>query len=321
VRLALLQALAFDGQLARAHDLGAAGMAAASHGPAAALRAYWAHELGQVAVLRGHAAAARRWLREALAIMPVAGLPAGPQLWSLDALAEAAALLGDADEAGATAARVRDLLADGHVPVRCTGAVWAVAAAGETSTARRLALRLARDLDAAGSAQLAAWALHAAARLGAARADAADELARHAAAAQSPLVAAMAAHAAALAAADPAALDRAAAALAGLGCDLWAAEAATAASGLHRRAGSIGSALSSAAEADRLLRRCGPVRAMRPEVTDPLTAREREVADLAARGLSDRDIAARLHLSERTVQSHLYRSYRKLGVTGRDQLA
>jgi DNA-binding CsgD family transcriptional regulator len=55
-------------------------------------------------------------------------------------------------------------------------------------------------------------------------------------------------------------------------------------------------------------------------VTDPLTAREREVADLAARGLSDRDIAARLHLSERTVHSHLYRAYRKLGVTGRDQL-
>jgi DNA-binding CsgD family transcriptional regulator len=63
------------------------------------------------------------------------------------------------------------------------------------------------------------------------------------------------------------------------------------------------------------------VRAARPEVADPLTAREREVADLAARGLSDRDIAARLHLSERTVQSHLYRSYRKLGVTSRDQLA
>jgi DNA-binding CsgD family transcriptional regulator len=55
-------------------------------------------------------------------------------------------------------------------------------------------------------------------------------------------------------------------------------------------------------------------------VADPLTPREREVVDLATRGHSDRDIAGRLHLSARTVQSHLYRAYRKLGVTGRQDL-
>jgi DNA-binding CsgD family transcriptional regulator len=51
-----------------------------------------------------------------------------------------------------------------------------------------------------------------------------------------------------------------------------------------------------------------------------LTSREAEVVDLAAAGLSDRDIAARLVLSVRTVESHLARAYRKLGVGSRREL-
>ncbi|WP_326550436.1 helix-turn-helix transcriptional regulator [Micromonospora sp. NBC_01813] len=60
------------------------------------------------------------------------------------------------------------------------------------------------------------------------------------------------------------------------------------------------------------LRRRGPV--------SQLTAREREVALAAARGESARDIAGRLHLSERTVENHLHRAYAKLGITGRRAL-
>ena len=41
---------------------------------------------------------------------------------------------------------------------------------------------------------------------------------------------------------------------------------------------------------------------------------------LAVRGLSDRQIAAELQVSVRTVEGHLYRSYAKLNVKGRDQL-
>ncbi len=53
----------------------------------------------------------------------------------------------------------------------------------------------------------------------------------------------------------------------------------------------------------------------------PLTSRETEVAQLAARGLSDRAIADELVLSIRTVQSHLASAYRKLGITSRLELA
>ncbi|TWH21406.1 regulatory LuxR family protein [Prauserella rugosa] len=54
---------------------------------------------------------------------------------------------------------------------------------------------------------------------------------------------------------------------------------------------------------------------------DTLTPQERRIAALAADGLSNRDIGARLYLSPRTVGYHLYKAYPKLGVTSRGELA
>ena len=54
---------------------------------------------------------------------------------------------------------------------------------------------------------------------------------------------------------------------------------------------------------------------------DPLTRREREVAELAAEGLPSRAIGERLHVSKRTVESHVLRVYAKLGVRSRAELA
>jgi DNA-binding NarL/FixJ family response regulator len=57
-----------------------------------------------------------------------------------------------------------------------------------------------------------------------------------------------------------------------------------------------------------------------PGLLDELTTQQREVAILAARGLTNGEIADRLFLSPRTVASHLYRTYPKLGIAGRHQL-
>jgi DNA-binding CsgD family transcriptional regulator len=51
-----------------------------------------------------------------------------------------------------------------------------------------------------------------------------------------------------------------------------------------------------------------------------LTPQQREIVILAGRGLTNAEIADRLFLSPRTVASHLYRSYPKLGIAGRHQL-
>ena len=51
-----------------------------------------------------------------------------------------------------------------------------------------------------------------------------------------------------------------------------------------------------------------------------LTPQQREIVILASQGLTNGEIADRLFLSPRTVASHLYRSYPKLGIAGRHQL-
>jgi len=58
-------------------------------------------------------------------------------------------------------------------------------------------------------------------------------------------------------------------------------------------------------------------RAARARADDGLTPREREVLGHVARGLSNREIAAKLVLSEKTVRNHVERTYAKIGATNR----
>src|SRR5579859_683896 len=57
-----------------------------------------------------------------------------------------------------------------------------------------------------------------------------------------------------------------------------------------------------------------------PDFRDRLTAQELQIAQLAAEGLSNRQIAERLFLSPRTIGGHLYRIFPKLEITARAQL-
>ena len=62
---------------------------------------------------------------------------------------------------------------------------------------------------------------------------------------------------------------------------------------------------------------------MRPRDTDAwtdLSPQELQIAQLAAAGLSNREIGERLYLSHRTVGTHLYNLFPKLGITSRAQL-
>ncbi|MFF4989250.1 AAA family ATPase [Streptosporangium saharense] len=57
-----------------------------------------------------------------------------------------------------------------------------------------------------------------------------------------------------------------------------------------------------------------------PAYPTTLTWQERRIADLAAAGLTNKEIGERMHLSPRTVSSHLYRVFPKLGITSRAAL-
>ena len=71
----------------------------------------------------------------------------------------------------------------------------------------------------------------------------------------------------------------------------------------------------------RALRSTGPMTGAQMDIPEPLTIREEEVLRLVTTGLSNKEIAALLFISDGTVKSHVEHILRKLGVSDRAQAA
>jgi DNA-binding NarL/FixJ family response regulator len=68
------------------------------------------------------------------------------------------------------------------------------------------------------------------------------------------------------------------------------------------------------------LRATGLTRHSAPDAKGPLTPQEREIAELAGAGLTNKQIGQKLFISHRTVGDHLYKIFPKLGITSRAAL-
>lgn len=284
------------------------------------LRPRGASGLGIVALLRGQARTAARYLRIA-----VASLNEFDRLflrYNLAFLVRGAALCGAVEEAERALRSGTDALV-----FRIFEDDWGQARAAVLAAQEQFGEAVATALQAAeAAAGIGSWAVSAHAAYDALRygggETAAGLVARAARRAEGPLYRVMAEHAAARTGADGGRLDAASTAFEQLGVLLLAAEAAYAAAAAHRAAGHGRAATASLARAIALHARCEGARI--PWVTPLggglLTAREQQVALLAAAGRTDAQIAAELAISARTISTHLTNVYAKLGVSNRRDL-
>ena len=309
------------GRLAQAADLAAAGYQHAADDCSFIGCIWFALLLGRGALLSGRVRTARRWFAQAGARCGDRRYD-GPRQAALAGLAVAAAGLGDATAARG-AIREADRLAGlrylrGELEL---GRAWALAS-DSLDRARAVLLAAADDATAHGLLTSAATLLHDLARLGDPRL-ARDRLDQLASRCEGPWVAGYVQAAAAAAARDPAGLATVANWFEDRGALLFAAEAAFAAAAAYRRAGTSRPARALEVRAGTLASRCEGARTpalIGAAASASLTPREREVAMLAARGLSSHQIAGQLVLSPRTVEHHLQHAYEKLGITRRAQL-
>ncbi|QYG92335.1 hypothetical protein HC251_07700 [Iamia sp. SCSIO 61187] len=241
----------------------------------------------------------------------------------------AAAQAGDvgAAESSLAVARARG---DSWIPDAAAlldlGEAWLAAGRGELTTGSDRALDVADRMAGAGAHGLEVLALLDATRIGAARRTA-DRLAELGRRLGEPTPAAAAILARGLARDDGDALDEAATRFVGTGALLAAAEASAQAAVAHAGEGMRRKEAAARRRAQELRTRCqGAVTPLLvglddTDVAEELTAREREIALIAAGGRTNREIAAALGLSLRTVNSHLNHAYAKLGTSDRAELA
>jgi DNA-binding CsgD family transcriptional regulator len=288
-------------------------------------RAFVAFQVGRIARLRGRPETASRWFREAVAGFESISR-AGFVAWALAGLCAVRAQVGDAEGARTAADRCRAWrdhpigLAAGEVD---RALAWELVADGDLPAARDALVAAAERSQAAGDVLHAAHAWHDLVSVGAPDRAAAPlaALREHG---DGQLMIAFGEHAAAAVARDAEALSEVAGRFAAFGCDLLAAEAWSEAAAAATATGGERLAMAARRRATQALRLCEGARTPLLAAGDDgldLSRREREIAELTVAGLRRRDIAEKLVISPRTVDSHLQRIYRKLGVNDRDGLA
>ncbi len=239
----------------------------------------------------------------------------------------AAATRGDPEGAEEALRRMREGFAGADpLPNQIPYVAWAeaLAATADGDRARACDILLTAAGDMGESPLFAATLTYEALRAGADPRRQAAALGVLRASADAPLVALWASHAEASAARDGIRLLEAADGFEAIGAIQWASEAAAEAAVVFGREAREDSSRRAAARSRELSARGdgAPLAALAalggPAVA--LTARESQIIELAGRGLTNAEIADRLVLSSRTVESHLYRAMRKLGVSDRRDL-
>lgn len=288
----------------------------------------WAALMRSLALMGvGRPLGAARFAREA-EILWVDAAVSGLARWCVTSLGLAQLTLGDATAATEALHRLRAYEIAGfslNAPFEARLDAGLQAAAGRRDDAVRLLLDAATAAGRVGALVHAADCLHDLVRM--AGPDGTEAAADHLeliADAEGPTVHAQRSMIVAAAADDPTGLESVAVQFAAMGRELFAAEAWAATAAAHRRVGRRNDAGRCAAASGELANRCegaaSPLVA-EPPLRDRLSGREREIAELAARGMTNRDIAEELVVSERTVESHLYRVFAKLGVSARGELS
>ncbi|GHE77041.1 transcriptional regulator [Amycolatopsis deserti] len=281
--------------------------------------------VGETELALGRVRTAVRWLREGRAGIERFGDTGGWRYATLIALTRALALAGDVEGAHEALADLDNHRHPGLAfldPEMVLARAWVTAADGAVTRGIELAHEAAELAGRRGQLAHVVLALHTAARFG--DRSVAGRLATLAGQVTGPRAPAAAAHAAALAADDGDAMLAASFALEETGDLLSAADAAAQAAVRHLAGDRRSAGHTAAARAHALAGACEgattPALAVAARPL-PLTDREREIVSLAARGLSNRQIADRLVVSVRTIEGHLYRASAKLGTTDRSEFA
>ncbi|UOQ88235.1 LuxR C-terminal-related transcriptional regulator [Agromyces endophyticus] len=266
---------------------------------------------------------AARWFRDSLSGAELRG-PASLRGPSLGFLTVIACMQGDL-------VRARDLRErfesgyDREDTLTALADAWLARTDGDVDGAAEILLARVDQVLPRGANNVAASFLHTLARLGSRShaAHAADRLESLERLTDAPEIARRARHARAEASGDAVVLRALGEEWERLGALLFAAEAFASAGQAARSDGRGREASADLQRAAALAAACEGARTPLLTFTDgsePLTPREREIASLAAQGLSSNEIAQRLFLSPRTVNNHLQSTYTKLGIRGRREL-